>query len=67
MCVMSVDPPNCKDIDDALHIRDLGDGTLEAGVHIADVSEFVRPGTAVDKVSGDGQCSAVGDVGVEMR
>lgn len=47
MC--SVDPPGCTDIDDALHCRDLPNGNLEVGVHIADVSHFIRPGTAIDK------------------
>ncbi|XP_014226404.1 exosome complex exonuclease RRP44 [Trichogramma pretiosum] len=47
--VCSVDPPGCTDIDDALHCRDLDNGNLEVGVHIADVSHFIRPGTALDK------------------
>jgi exoribonuclease R len=56
-CVCSIDPPGCKDIDDALHARwvphpaGAGSGlppVLEVGVHIADVSYFVRPGTAID-------------------
>ncbi|XP_041376230.1 exosome complex exonuclease RRP44-like [Gigantopelta aegis] len=47
--VCSVDPPGCTDIDDALHCRELDNGNLEVGVHIADVSHFIRPGTAIDK------------------
>ncbi len=47
--VCSVDPPGCTDIDDALHCRELEDGNLEVGVHIADVSHFIRPGTAIDR------------------
>ncbi|XP_058806479.1 exosome complex exonuclease RRP44 [Phymastichus coffea] len=47
--VCSVDPPGCTDIDDALHCRDLENGNLEVGVHIADVTHFIRPGTALDK------------------
>lgn len=47
--VCSVDPPGCTDIDDALHYRDLDGDKCEAGVHIADVSYFVRPGTAMDQ------------------
>ena len=46
--VCSVDPPGCKDIDDALHIRKLPNGHLELGVHIADVTHFVQPGSAMD-------------------
>ncbi|XP_012533030.1 exosome complex exonuclease RRP44 [Monomorium pharaonis] len=47
--ICSVDPPGCTDIDDALHCRTLPDGNFEVGVHIADVSHFIRPGTALDK------------------
>lgn len=47
--VCSVDPPGCTDIDDALHFRDLDNDSCEVGVHIADVSYFVRPGTAMDQ------------------
>lgn len=49
LCICSVDPPGCTDIDDALHCRDLPNGNLEVGVHIADVSHFIRPGNALDK------------------
>ncbi|KAG7165259.1 Exosome complex exonuclease RRP44-like 1, partial [Homarus americanus] len=47
--VCSVDPIGCTDIDDALHCRDLPNGKHEVGVHIADVSHFIRPNTALDK------------------
>ncbi|XP_044589542.1 exosome complex exonuclease RRP44 [Cotesia glomerata] len=47
--ICSVDPPGCTDIDDALHCRDLENGNLEVGVHIADVTHFIRPGTALDQ------------------
>lgn len=46
--VMSVDPPGCKDIDDALHVRKLSNGNWEFGVHIADVTSFVEYGSAID-------------------
>eukprot|EP00602_Paraphysomonas_sp_CaronLab_P006700 CAMPEP_0185034340 /NCGR_PEP_ID=MMETSP1103-20130426/24109_1 /TAXON_ID=36769 /ORGANISM="Paraphysomonas bandaiensis, Strain Caron Lab Isolate" /LENGTH=1005 /DNA_ID=CAMNT_0027570957 /DNA_START=192 /DNA_END=3209 /DNA_ORIENTATION=- len=46
--VVSIDPPGCKDIDDALHCRNLPNGNFEVGVHIADVSYFVKPDTAID-------------------
>ncbi|KAF4075255.1 hypothetical protein AMELA_G00232410 [Ameiurus melas] len=49
LCVCSVDPPGCTDIDDALHCRELDNGNLEVGVHIADVSHFIRPGNALDQ------------------
>lgn len=46
--VCSIDPPGCQDIDDALHARQLSNGNFEVGVHIADVSHFVRPNNAMD-------------------
>lgn len=46
--IFSIDPPGCTDIDDALHCIPLPDGNFEAGVHIADVSHYVLPGTALD-------------------
>ncbi|CAD8155345.1 unnamed protein product [Paramecium pentaurelia] len=47
--VCSIDPVGCKDIDDTLHCRRLENNLYEVGVHIADVSHFVRPDTAIDK------------------
>lgn len=49
LCICSVDPPGCTDIDDALHCRRLPNGRLEVGVHIADVSHFIRPNNAMDR------------------
>lgn len=46
--VLSIDPPNCKDIDDALHCIELRNGNYQVGVHIADVTHFVKAGTAID-------------------
>ena len=46
--ICSIDPPGCQDIDDALHAKRLPNGNIEAGVHIADVSFFVRPDTPMD-------------------
>ncbi|KOM40668.1 hypothetical protein LR48_Vigan04g086600 [Vigna angularis] len=48
LLVFSVDPPGCKDIDDALHCHALPNGNFEVGVHIADVTNFVHPGTPLD-------------------
>lgn len=45
----TIDPDDAKDFDDAISFKDLGDGTFEIGVHIADVSHYVRPGTDLDK------------------
>eukprot|EP00794_Sanderia_malayensis_P006904 gene6904-7682_t len=47
--ICSVDPPGCTDIDDALHCRMLENGNFEVGVHIADVTHFMKPGTALDE------------------
>ncbi|XP_068720951.1 exosome complex exonuclease RRP44-like isoform X1 [Montipora capricornis] len=48
VAVCSIDPPGCTDIDDALHWRLLESGNYEVGVHIADVTHFIRPGTSLD-------------------
>lgn len=45
----TIDPADAKDFDDALSFRELGNGNYEIGVHIADVSYYVRPGDVVDK------------------
>src|SRR3989344_3661549 len=45
----TIDPHDAKDFDDALSVQALPDGTIEVGVHIADVSFFVSPGTELDK------------------
>ena len=45
----TIDPFDAKDFDDALSVQKLPDGTIEIGVHIADVSFFVKPGTDLDK------------------
>jgi ribonuclease R len=46
---MTIDPQDAKDFDDALSIEETADGTITVGVHIADVSHYVRPGTALDR------------------
>jgi ribonuclease R len=45
----TIDPVDAKDFDDALSVRTLPDGNVEVGVHIADVSFFVTPASALDK------------------
>ncbi|MEM1325106.1 MAG: ribonuclease R [Bacteroidota bacterium] len=45
----TIDPVDAKDFDDALSLRELEDGQYEIGVHIADVTHFVEPNTALDK------------------
>lgn len=48
--IFTIDPPTARDLDDAVSVKKLSNGNLEIGVHIADVSFFVRPGTELDKV-----------------
>jgi exosome complex exonuclease DIS3/RRP44 len=48
LLICSIDPIGCQDIDDALHARPLPNGNFEVGVHIADVSHFVKPANAMD-------------------
>ncbi|RFC55875.1 ribonuclease R [Brumimicrobium aurantiacum] len=45
----TIDPFDAKDFDDALSYEELENGNIEVGVHIADVSQYVEPGTAMDK------------------
>lgn len=45
----TIDPEDAKDFDDALSFKKLSNGNYEVGVHIADVSYYVTPGTEVDK------------------
>ncbi|MBQ2418148.1 MAG: ribonuclease R, partial [Alistipes sp.] len=45
---LTIDPADAKDFDDALSIRSLGNGLWEVGVHIADVTHYVRPGSIID-------------------
>jgi exosome complex exonuclease DIS3/RRP44 len=49
LLVCSIDPVGCVDIDDALHATQLPNGNYAVGVHIADVSHFVKPDNAMDR------------------
>ena len=51
--VITIDPVDARDHDDALAVERLPDGGLRVGVHIADVSHFVRPGTPLDDEARD--------------
>lgn len=44
----TIDPIDAKDFDDALSFKTLEDGLFEVGIHIADVSHYVKPGTLLD-------------------
>lgn len=46
--IITIDPVNARDFDDALSLVQHDDGSVELGVHIADVSHYVREGTALD-------------------
>jgi len=46
---ITIDPEDAKDFDDAISLKYLDNGHYEIGVHIADVSYFVRPGSAIDE------------------
>ncbi len=45
----TIDPDDAKDFDDALSFRRLENGNMEVGVHIADVTHYVKPGSVIDK------------------
>lgn len=45
----TIDPVDARDFDDAISYVDLGQGNFEIGVHIADVSHYVQPGSELDK------------------
>ncbi len=45
----TIDPEDAKDFDDALSLRRLPDGNMEVGVHIADVTHYVRTGSVIEK------------------
>jgi len=47
--IYSIDPENCKDIDDAIHVKKLPNKKIEIGIHIADVSSFIPRNSDLDK------------------
>lgn len=49
VCTFTIDPADAKDFDDALSLQQTKDGLWEVGVHIADVTHYVRPGSIIDK------------------
>ncbi|KAI4337787.1 hypothetical protein L6164_016162 [Bauhinia variegata] len=49
MCIFTIDPSTAIDLDDALSVEKLPNGNYRVGVHIADVSYFVLPDTALDQ------------------
>jgi len=51
--IFTIDPVDAKDFDDALSCIKHDNGDIEIGIHIADVTHFVKPGTALDKEAFD--------------
>ena len=49
VATLTIDPADAKDFDDALSFRRLENGNIEVGVHIADVTHYVKPGDIVDE------------------
>lgn len=49
----TIDPRDAKDFDDALSLRKLDNGLWEVGVHIADVTHYVKPGSIIDREGSD--------------
>lgn len=47
--IITIDPEDAKDLDDGIHLEHSTDGTYELGVHIADVSHYVLPGSELDQ------------------
>jgi ribonuclease R len=47
--IVTIDPDDARDFDDAIHVEKLAGGDWELGVHIADVSAYVTPGSALDR------------------
>ena len=47
----TIDPADAKDFDDAISYQVLPSGNVEIGVHIADVTHYVKPGSLIDKVA----------------
>ncbi|MFV0392029.1 MAG: ribonuclease R [Paludibacteraceae bacterium] len=55
---ITIDPHDAKDFDDALSIQKIADGLWEVGVHIADVTHYVRPDTIIDR-EGESRATSV--------
>ncbi len=53
LTVITIDPEDARDFDDAISLERLPEGHWRLGVHIADVSHFVRPRTALDREARD--------------
>src|SRR5207245_2443538 len=47
--IVTIDPDDARDFDDAIHVEKLANGGWQLGVHIADVAAYVQPGSALDR------------------
>src|SRR5216117_4158589 len=47
--IITIDPDDARDFDDAIHVEKLPNGGWNLGVHIADVAAYVQPGSALDR------------------
>jgi ribonuclease R len=47
--IVTIDPDDARDFDDAINVEEVRDGSWNLGVHIADVSAYVMPGSALDR------------------
>ena len=45
----TIDPNGTQEFDDALHVKDLGDGKVEIGIHVADAAHFIKANSLVDR------------------
>ena len=45
----TIDPNGTKELDDAIHVKELGDGQVEIGIHVADVAHFIKANSLVDR------------------
>ena len=45
----TIDPTGTEDLNDALHVKDLGDGIVEVGIHVADAAHFIKANSLVDR------------------
>src|SRR5204862_1437667 len=47
--IVTIDPDDARDFDDAINVEKLANGGWQLGVHIADVAAYVQPGSALDR------------------
>lgn len=65
--IITIDPETAKDFDDAVSLKQLNNGNWQLGVHIADVSHYVKAGTALDRAARNrGTSIYLGDTVVPM-